>query len=234
MELELHDEGQEIARVRHVRRNVVFRARIEVLFRARDGRHDALVLAAQFPPRCVVVLGLDLAREDLPAPLVDELAEGQECDLVERHLHLLIDDEFLARLDVADQVDRMQVPGRHRQVDGVADRFVKAVVRTALEHVREVAVPEVVIDVSELVVHRGQVFFGRRRAHLDAHVLRVAVYVPGARVAHDIAVARAHQHGALPERFGKLGEADRPIEVLGRLHHLRRVVPLVLERLVDI
>src|SRR5882672_2709648 len=149
LELELHDERQEIARVRYVRRDVILRARVEVLFGAAVRRGDALVLAAQFPPRSVVVLGLDLARENLPAPLVDELAEGQEGDLVERHLHLLIDDEFLARLDVADKVDRMQVPRRHRQVDRVADRFVETVVRTALEHVRQVAVPEVVIDVTE-------------------------------------------------------------------------------------
>ena len=45
------------------------------------------------------------AVEHAPAPLVDELAERQEGDLVERHLHLLVDDGFLRRLHRADQAD---------------------------------------------------------------------------------------------------------------------------------
>ncbi len=55
LELELQDEGEEIARVGRVVRDVEFRARIEVFFAARDRRLDALVLAAQVPPGLVVI-----------------------------------------------------------------------------------------------------------------------------------------------------------------------------------
>src|SRR5687767_5124285 len=105
VELELQDEREKITRVRRVAGDVVLRARIEILFRARDRRLDALVLAAQLPPRLVVVGGLDAPIEDAPAPFVDELAEGEERDLVERHLHLLVDDGFLRRLHRAHEPD---------------------------------------------------------------------------------------------------------------------------------
>src|SRR5213075_811034 len=102
VELELQDERQEISCVRRVARNVVFRSRIEVLLAARDRRGNALILLAQFPPRLVVVGRLDLSAEHAPAPLIDELAEGQERNLVERHLHLLVDDGFLRRHYITD------------------------------------------------------------------------------------------------------------------------------------
>src|SRR5262249_41736996 len=65
MKLELQDVGEEVARVRRVRRNVVLRARVEIFFAARHRSADALVLLAQLPPCSVVVLRLDLAREYL-------------------------------------------------------------------------------------------------------------------------------------------------------------------------
>ena len=88
VELELVDAGEEVAGVGNVGGDVVFGAGIEVGFGAGDGRGDALVLLAESPPGLVVVGGLDLAGEDLPAPLVDEQAEGQERDLVERGAEL--------------------------------------------------------------------------------------------------------------------------------------------------
>src|SRR4030095_2180499 len=83
MELELQNVRQEVARVGHARRNVVLRARIEVRFTARGSRRDALIFQAQVPPRLVVLRRRALAREDLPPPLVDQEAEGQERDLLE-------------------------------------------------------------------------------------------------------------------------------------------------------
>ena len=105
VELELQDERQEITRVRRVAGDVVLRTRIEIGFRARHGRHDALVFEAQVPPGLVVFARLDAAVEHAPAPFVDEFAEGQEGDLVERHLHLLVDHGFLRRLHRADEAD---------------------------------------------------------------------------------------------------------------------------------
>ena len=85
MELELQDVGQEVAHVRRVRRPTwYFAPGSKNCLAAGRGRRDALVLQAQLPPRLVVVVGRDLAGEDLPAPLVDQQAERQEGDLVER------------------------------------------------------------------------------------------------------------------------------------------------------
>src|SRR4051812_28919792 len=98
VELELEDVGEEVARVRDVAGDVVLRAGIEVLLRARDRRGDALVLRAQRPPGLVVVGGRGLAAEHVPAPLVDQLAERQERNLRQRALHLHVDDGLLVAL----------------------------------------------------------------------------------------------------------------------------------------
>src|SRR2546429_6298903 len=75
VELELQDAGEEVARVRHVRRHMVLRAGIEVLLAAWNRRGDALIRRPQCPPRLVVIGGSRLAAEDVPAPLVDQLPE---------------------------------------------------------------------------------------------------------------------------------------------------------------
>ncbi len=61
---------------------MVFRAGVEVGFGAGDGWGYALVFFAEGPPCLVVVGGFGFAGEDLPAPLVDEEAEGEEGYLV--------------------------------------------------------------------------------------------------------------------------------------------------------
>lgn len=45
------------------------------------------VLEPEAPPLLVVVLLRDASIEDPPAPLVEEVAEGDKGDLVEGHLH---------------------------------------------------------------------------------------------------------------------------------------------------
>ena len=192
-------------------------------------RRDALVLLAQLPPRRVVVLRLHFAGEHFPAPLVDQLAERQERDLVERELHLLVDRRLIAALDRADQADLVQVRRRHRQVHRVADRFVEAVVRAALEHVRLLVVRQVVKEVAELVIHRHQVFLRRLDALLDAHVV-LAVHVPCAGVALHVAVARLREQRALPESLRQFREAERDVEALSRLRDAHRIVFLLLQR----
>jgi len=105
VELELQDERQEIARVRGIAGDVVLRTRVEILFRALHRRRHALVLAPQLPPGLVVVGRLHAAVEHGPAPFVDQLAERQERDLVQRHLHLLVDHRLLRGLHRVDQAD---------------------------------------------------------------------------------------------------------------------------------
>ncbi len=59
-----------------------------------DGRRDALDVAAQAPPLAVVVVGRDVAVENAPAPLVDEVAERQKRDLTQSHVHQEVQVQF--------------------------------------------------------------------------------------------------------------------------------------------
>src|SRR5688500_10096355 len=84
MELELENTGEEITRVRNVRRDVVLRAGVEEIFSSLTGGCDPLILSPEIPPRLVVVGGAHLTREYFPSPLVHHHAEGEERDLVHR------------------------------------------------------------------------------------------------------------------------------------------------------
>src|SRR2546427_1233343 len=68
VKLELENVRQEVAHVRHVRGNVVFRAGIEIRFAPRARRPNPLILQTQLPPGLVVVARLDLPRKNSPAP----------------------------------------------------------------------------------------------------------------------------------------------------------------------
>src|SRR5690606_13708556 len=83
-ELELEAVGEEVARLRHARGSVALAARVAVLLAARARRGHALVLLAQLPPRPIVLLRPDPAREPLPAPMVHEQPARQERALLER------------------------------------------------------------------------------------------------------------------------------------------------------
>src|SRR5438552_10593422 len=173
VELELQKPREEVPRVRDVCRDVVLGARIEVLFRARDRRGYALVPGAQRPPGLVVLRGRRLSAEYVPAPLVDQLAEGQERDLGERVLHLEVDHRLLVALDRRDEAELLQISGRHREDQRVADGLVEAVVRSALIEERQLVIGMEVIVVPELVVDGGELLLGRRvaDAHLDPQVV---------------------------------------------------------------
>src|SRR6266850_1301303 len=81
------------------------------LLAAGNGGRDPLVLETQVPPGLVVPRRRDLAREDLPAPLVDEETERQEGDLVEGHLHE--EAEVAARRGIlVEQADALEIGGR--------------------------------------------------------------------------------------------------------------------------
>ena len=193
---------EEVAHVGGIGRHVVLCAGIEILFRAGDRCRDALVFLAQLPPCGVVVLRGDRAVEDAPAPFVDQLAEGQEGDLLQRQLHLRIDHRLLVVPGCACQANLMQVSRGQVELHGVADGLVEAVMRASLEQWRQVVVGEVVIDVSQLVVDRAEILFRRRDAHLDAHIA-FEIGVPGAGVTDHVAITRAHELRALEERSGQ-------------------------------
>ena len=83
-----------------------------------------------------------------------------------------------------------QVFGRDGERDGVADGLVEAVVGAVAEEQRQLLVGALVEVVAELVVDGDEVFGGDLDAHLHAQVVH-DVDVPGAGVAHHVAVARA-------------------------------------------
>src|SRR5205823_12081526 len=172
------------------------------------------------PPRFAVSRRRDLAGEHLPPPLIDEQTERQERDLVERARHQQADvARRVGRL--VEQPDPHEVLRRDRQRDGVADRFVEAVVRAVAEEHRQILVGALIEVVPELVVDRREVVGRLLDAHLDAQVA-LEVDVPRARVADDVAIARTDEERSLPERVRQRGESERRVEALARSHHVER------------
>src|SRR5437588_5895517 len=126
MKLELKNTSQEIADVWSVGGHVVFGAGIKIGLSALHRRSNALILGSQLPPCFVVLFRSNLAREDLPAPLINEQSKGQKGDLVQRHFEQITSIGALRR-DGLQQTHFFQVFGRDGERNGVADSFVKAV-----------------------------------------------------------------------------------------------------------
>jgi len=130
MKLKLQHPCEKVAHVRDIKRNVPLCPRIEgVGIEAGYGRHHTLVLELQFPPVIDVVSRPHTTGEYIPAPFVDEQAERQERDLVERQRQLLVDRGLGILFDPSQQTLGLQVTRRHRQHDGVADRLMEAIIR---------------------------------------------------------------------------------------------------------
>ena len=106
---------------------MVLGAGVEIVLGAVEGRRDALVAQSEPPPGVVHVADVDVAAEDLPAPLVEQIAEGQEGDLVQRQRVQVVEVEFVVVDHPIQQADLVQVARRrHRQRHHVAHRFVEA------------------------------------------------------------------------------------------------------------
>ena len=97
----------------------------------------------------------------------------------------------------------------------------EAVVRAVAEEHRQILVGALIEVVPELVVDRREVVGRLLDAHLDAQVA-LEVDVPRARVADDVAIARADEERSLPERVRQRGESERRVEALARSHHVER------------
>lgn len=70
--------------------HMVFSARVEVILSTQHRRTDALVLQSHFPPGVVHLLGFDLSTEHIPTPLVNQVAERQERELLQCHAHQVV------------------------------------------------------------------------------------------------------------------------------------------------
>src|SRR5713101_7090629 len=207
VKLELQNKGQEITRVRNIGGHVILRAGIEVGLGSWNRRGYPLIFTAKFPPGFVVIGGLDFARENFPAPLVDQQAERKEGDFLERALEQQ-GDVSGRRRNAIDQADFLQVFRRNREGDGIADGFVETVVGAVLEKRRQVVVRTLVEIVAELVVNRGEVLGVRLDTHFDPQIIFV-VNTPGAGVADDIAIARLREERAFPKCRRQRLETER-------------------------
>ena len=95
VELELVDEGGEVADVAHVSGHVVLGARIKVVFAALAGGLQALDLVPQLPPMAVHVLLRGHPGVDVPTELVDQVAKGKESDPLKGHVEEDVDVRLL-------------------------------------------------------------------------------------------------------------------------------------------
>ena len=227
MELELQDVREEVARVRHAARHVVLGAGIEGVGRPLVGRGHALVLLAQLPPQVVVAVGADFAGEHLPAPLVDQQAERQEGDFLQRLPHQQAEVSGRVRR-LLEQADLLQVRRRDGQRQRVAHGLVETVVGAVAIQVAVVLVGPVVVVVAEFMVNGLEVLGVHVDAHLDAQVV-LLVDVPGRGVTDHVAVGRLDEQRALPECLRQLGEAQRAEKGLAGLHHADRVKATLLQ-----
>src|SRR5439155_15490140 len=97
-------------------------------------------------------LGRGLAGKNLPAPFVDDIGEGQERDLVERHAEQKADVGLRAGKAI-DQADLPQIAGRERVERGkIPDRLVEAVVGAISEQDRLVLIGALVEVMAEFVM----------------------------------------------------------------------------------
>jgi hypothetical protein len=93
-------------------------------------RIETLVLIAQLPPIGVVLIGSCLSGEHLPPPVIDQVAERQKSNFLERLLEQKIDILLWIGCVVIEQADFLQVRRRcHRQGDCISNGFVKSRVR---------------------------------------------------------------------------------------------------------
>ena len=155
-------------------------------------------MRSQIPPCLVVIIRRDFAGKHFPAPLVDQFAEWQEGDFVERQLHQLIDHRFVAALGFTDQAQLPEIPRRHRQLQRVAYAFVKTIVGAGAKQDGLVLVHQVIVNVAQLVMQCDQRVFGLFHTLFDTHIVAI-IERPGAGVADDIPVSRLAQQRTFPE-----------------------------------
>src|SRR6184192_4278524 len=98
----------------------------------------------------------------------------------------------------------------------------KPVVRTVLEKRRLRAVRPLIKVMPQFVMDDAEILFGDLDAHLDAQVV-LRIDVPGARVAHHVAIGRLREKGSLPERLWQRRKAERSKKRLAVAYHPFRI-----------
>lgn len=107
--------------------------------------------------------------------------------------------------------------------DDVADRLVKAGIRTLLEDGGLVLVLQKIFDVTHFVMRRQQIFHVDARALLNPEIFAI-VKVPRARMADHVHILLLQQDRLFPEHVRHGGQINRLEEVLGKTEYTCRVV----------
>src|SRR5437660_4418496 len=227
MKLELQDRSQKVPCIGDLGWHVILGRRIKICLTALYRRSYALIFLFQLPPRLVVILRLDLAGKDAPAPLINEQSEGQKRDFFQRLVHEQTQIAFRPGY-LRDHIDLLEVLGCDGKGDGVADRLVEAVIRAVLEQDRLLTVSTLVHVVPQFMVDSPEILIPNADAHLEPKVFLV-VDVPGAGVADYVAICRLLEERALPERLGQRIESQRREEGLTVADHPQLIDMVLLQ-----
>ena len=176
------------------------------MFRSLHRRRDPLIPQPQIPPGLVVVRRSNLTGEHSPAPPVDHEAERQEGDLV----HRLAEKQSKigrGRRLLVEESDLHEIVGSDGEGDRVTHRLVEAIIRAVLVEKRLRVVRPLIEVVPQLVMDRGEGVGGSGDAHLHAQVVLI-VDIPGAGVAHHVAIARFEEQRSFPEGLRQGSEAE--------------------------
>src|SRR5947207_15650586 len=106
----------------------------------------------------------------------------------------------------------------------------KPVVRAVLEKRRLRAVRPLIKVMPQFVMDDAEILFGDLDAHLDAQVV-LRIDVPGARMAHHVAIGGLREKGSLPERLWQRRKAERSKKRLAVTHHPPRIRLSLLQNL---
>src|SRR5262249_54940768 len=151
----------------------------------------------------------------------DQQSEWKKRDFVERLLQQQ-GNIGLSRRNVVEQADLLEILRCDRKRDRVADRLMKAVVRTVLEEKRLVLVGALIEIVTEFMMNGDEVLVANLNAHLDAQIV-FTINVPSVGVADDFAITRLGEQRAFPECFGKRLKAQGLVEIFSVLHHAHSI-----------
>lgn len=124
--------------------------------------------------------------------------------------------------------------GRHdRQRDDITDSLMEARIRCATENSRLLLVLQVVLNVTQLVVHHVQIVSVQFGAHLDAHIA-VLVEVPGRSVADNLTICGSCKNAQVPEGWRQCSHAQRLEELISKFKKLPHTVVLTQHLRLDI
>lgn len=234
MELKLEDVGSKVAQVLDIGIDVIFRWRIEATIVAENWRLDSSEFGAHLPEATIPLRFIKFATEYSIAELVQGITKWQENNLGHRLLEELIDATLLVQSTIVGETNAFQMLGGHdRQRDDITDSLMEARIRCSTENSRLLLVLQVVLNVTQLVVHHVQIVSVQFGAHFDAHIA-VLVEVPGRSVADNLTICGSCKNAQVPEGWRQCSHAQRLEELISEFKQLPHTVVLAQHLRLDI